>query len=264
MKFSPAEATMFTFLTFHFKMWLWIKRFLCRQPAWYMVFIGGGCKLDPERIKQLVESSDEASFKELFEHFHGKTYAAVMALVRHRQWAEDLTQEAFIRAYRRLDTLREPTKFGPWVAMIATNLARDALKRETKYVLTSDPLAGKSNAPEVSVEEQVLRNESSAWIREALEELTHDQYQVIILFYYYDQKVEDIARIMGTTPGTIKSRLHRARRKLSESLQSYEWTEDSEEHSEKQSGEELGEDSVKNMKEEPNKGLKSPMGKESL
>ncbi len=173
----------------------------------------------------MVNCGSEASLKELFEHFYGRTFAAVMALTRNREGAEDITQEAFIRAFKRLKSLREPAKFGAWLVTIATNLARDSLKRENKYVLTSEPFEKCSANPGSSVEEQVLRHEKSRWIRSKLRSLPPEQYQVIILFYYYDQKIEDIAQFLGISTGTVKSRLHRTREKLSEILQEREQNE---------------------------------------
>lgn len=181
-----------------------------------------GCQLDPSRIELLVKCGNEDSLRELFEQFYGKTFASVMALLRNHQRAEDITQEAFIRAFKRLNSLREPAKFGPWLASIATNLARDSLKREKKYVLSEEPYETGNRHADSNVEEQVLRYEESRRVRSVLRTLPSEQYQVIILFYYYDQKIEDIALFLDISAGTVKSRLHRAKQKLSALLQERE------------------------------------------
>lgn len=128
-------------------------------------------------------------------------------------------QEAFIRAFTRLQYLKEPSKFGAWVAAIATNLARDFFKREKRIFLTPEPVDYVTPDPGPSLEDQVLRREKADRVRAALRLLPPEQYQVIILQYYYDLKLEDVAELTGTTSGTVKSRLHRARRKLYEILQ---------------------------------------------
>lgn len=147
-----------------------------------------------------------------------------MALVRNREWAEDLTQESFYRAFRKLKSLREPAKFGSWLAAIATNLALDSLKNEKKYVPTADFFTDGQAHPSgsSSVEEQVLQNEKAELVRAALRTLPPEQYQVIILYYYHHQKIEDIASFLGVRAGTVKSRMHRARQKLLKILENGE------------------------------------------
>lgn len=127
-------------------------------------------------------------------------------------------QDAFIRAFNQMGNLRDPSKFGPWVAAIATNLARDLFKREKRIILAEEPLDRSNQDPGLSPEEQVIRREQSEKVRAALRQLPPDQYQAIILQYYYDLKMEEVAGFIGTSTGTVKSRLHRARRKLQKIL----------------------------------------------
>jgi len=216
-----SEINLFTKKVFHFKMFKVAEN---KYNYW------SGCKLDPARVELLVKNADEDSKKELFELFYSKTFATVMAKVRHREWAEDLTQEAFIRAFRSLHKLREPKKFGAWLASIAANLACDAFKKEKKYVLTAEPYEKETSASDISVEEHVMQREQSAGMRALLRQLPADQYQVVILFYYYDQKIEDIAGVLNINVGTVKSRLHRARSKLKDLLQKREQNESTESH----------------------------------
>jgi RNA polymerase sigma-70 factor (ECF subfamily) len=183
--------------------------------------------LERARVESLVKSGSQASLKELFEHYYGKIFATVMALVRNREWAEDLTQESFYRAFTKLESLREPAKFGSWIAAIATNLALDSLKKEKKSYPTPDFFEdGSANPSGFSpVEERVLRNEKVELVRAALRTLPPEQYQVIILHYYHYQTIEDMALFLGVKAGTIKSRMHRARKKLLTVLEDREQNE---------------------------------------
>jgi len=178
--------------------------------------------LDRVRVAQLVRKNDNASRRELFEIFYRPTYAAVFALLRHRESAEDITQEAFIRAFQNIDRLREKDKFGPWLAAIATNLARNHLKREKRlcyYDKPIEPAAGSAAAAFCSTEERLIREEEIARVRAALRTLSPEQYQVVILQYYYNLKLDEIARLLNISPGTVKSRLFRARDRLSRALE---------------------------------------------
>jgi RNA polymerase sigma-70 factor (ECF subfamily) len=178
--------------------------------------------LERERVVQLVRQNDDASRRELFEIFYRRTYAAVFAILRHRESAEDITQDAFIKAFQNITRLREKEKFGPWLAAIATNLARNHLKREKRLYYSGNPVepeAGSAQITPSSTEEQVIREEEIARVRAALRTLPPEQYQVVIMQYFYDLKLAEIARLLKISPGTAKSRLFRARVRLSRVLE---------------------------------------------
>lgn len=178
--------------------------------------------MERERVVQLVRQNDDASRRELFEIFYRRTYAAVFAILRHREIAEDITQDAFIKAFQNITRLREKEKFGPWLAAIATNLARNHLKREKRIYYSGNPVepeAGSAQITPSSTEEQVIREEEIARVRAALRTLPPEQYQVVIMQYFYDLKLAEIARLLKISPGTAKSRLFRARVRLSRVLE---------------------------------------------
>lgn len=178
--------------------------------------------MERERVAQLVRQNDDASRRELFEIFYRRTYAAVFAILRHRESAEDITQDAFIKAFQNITRLREKEKFGLWLAAIATNLARNHLKREKRLYYSGNPVEPEAGSAEItpsSTEEQVIREEEIARVRAALRTLPPEQYQVVIMQYFYDLKLAEIARLLKISPGTAKSRLFRARVRLSRVLE---------------------------------------------
>lgn len=178
--------------------------------------------MEQERVARLALQNDDASRRELFEAFYGRTYASAYAILRHRESAEDITQDAFIKAFQNISQLREKEKFGAWLAAIATNLARNHLKREGRLFLSGEPIELPGSAAGsicCSTEEQVMREAEIARVRSALRTLPPEQYQVVIMQYYYDLKLSEIARLLGISPGTVKSRLFRARGRLLRALE---------------------------------------------
>ena len=175
-----------------------------------------------ENVSELVEQNDDPSRRALFELFYGRTYAAVYAIMRHRENSEDITQEAFIKAFLNMAQLRDKNKFGAWLAAIATNLARTHLKREKRLYYLGNPLEFPAGAAEKnlsSTEEMVIREAEIESVRAALRTLSPEQYQVIIMQYFYDLKITEIASLLKISPGTVKSRLFRARGRLSRVLE---------------------------------------------
>ncbi len=178
-----------------------------------------GLNLETEELKHLVKQDDNEAYRRLFEAYYRKTYAVAYNILRSRESAEDITQDAFIKAFQNLNQLKDATRFGAWVAVIASNLARNYLKREKK-VLYTDEEAIISGVSEASyTEDAALRTLDIDKVREAIKKLPPEQYQLIVLQYYYDLRVEDIAAMLKLRVGTVKSRLHRARRRLAENLE---------------------------------------------
>jgi RNA polymerase sigma-70 factor (ECF subfamily) len=174
--------------------------------------------VDKETLLKLVRENDLQAKHLLFKEFYRRVFATAFYITRDRNAAEDLTQEAFIKAFKSLHTMKKPEKFGAWIASIVSNLARDYLARENRFSPTADfqhLSMGEENADQASsTEELVLRREKQEAVRALLEKLPAEQRQVIILRYYYDLSMEEIAENLQVSTGTVKSRLHRAKKKI--------------------------------------------------
>lgn len=175
--------------------------------------------MEPERVAQLVRQNDNDSRQALFEAYYRRTYAVAYNILRRRENAEDITQDAFIKAFQNLHQLQDEAKFGAWLAVIASNLARNYLKREKKIFLTDDLSVIEVDRPSQNTEETVLRSLEIERVRKAIRTLPPEQYQVVILQYYHDLKVDEIAAMLKIRSGTVKSRLFRARQKLAAVLE---------------------------------------------
>lgn len=175
--------------------------------------------MEAEKVKKLVLQNDNEARCALFEAFYKRTYAITFNILRRRENAEDITQDAFIKAFQSLHQLHDKEKFGAWLAVIASNLARNFLKREKKIILTDELPEISGNPSPGDPEEEAIRGLEKNRVREAIRELPPEQYQVIVLQYYYDLKVDEIASMIGIRSGTVKSRLFRARNKLASTLE---------------------------------------------
>ncbi len=179
----------------------------------------GRIALEPEKVAELVRQGDNDSRRALFEAYYRRTFAVAYNILRRRENAEDITQDAFIKAFQNLDQLQDASKFGAWLAVIASNLARNYLKREKRIILTDEQPQLERSDGSGDTEEEALRRLETDRVRLAIKTLPPDHYQVIVLQYYHDLKVEEIADMLKIRPGTVKSRLFRARQKLAEALE---------------------------------------------
>ncbi len=175
--------------------------------------------MEQSEVKKLVRQNDNEARRALFEAFYGRTFAVVYNILRRRENAEDITQDAFIKAFQSIDQLQDQAKFGAWLTVIASNLARNYLKREKKIILTDELPETSTGSFSNDTEEAVLRGLEIDRVRKAIRTLPPEQYQVVVLQYYHDLKVEEIASMLGIRAGTVKSRLFRAREKLAGELE---------------------------------------------
>ena len=127
--------------------------------------------------------------------------------------AVEATQEAFLRAFERFGTLREPEKFPVWVASIAIHAARDILRRRRREVPSNAETFDVARQQQIGggLEELVCSLEDARSLREAVQRLPVDSRAVIVLYYLREQDIADIARTLGVPEGTVKSRLSHAR-----------------------------------------------------
>lgn len=175
--------------------------------------------MEPEELKKLVKNNDNTSRRILFEAYYKKTYAVAYNILRSHENAEDITQDAFIKAFQNIHQLQDGAKFGAWLAVIASNLARNYLKRDKKIYYTDEEVVVEDGSAVNSTEESALRNLEVDRVRKAIRDLPSEYYQVIVLQYYYELKVEEIADMLKLRTGTVKSRLHRARNRLVKDLE---------------------------------------------
>ncbi len=167
----------------------------------------------------LTLAGDSAAYDELFRRHEKRVLAAAYSVIHNAHIAEDATQDAFLAAWLKLDRLREPEKFGTWIARIAKNCAFNMALRFRNYLSLDD--VGTLEFPHTEdsdPERMLLTGEEAAFVRRGLRRLPERSQQVIYLHYYEDMSAKDIARLMGISVGTVKSQLYDGRKKMRKEL----------------------------------------------
>lgn len=154
----------------------------------------------------------------LFKTHHDRIYRYVLHLVKNPAEAEDLTQDTFLRAHRRLDSLRDPQAVRGWLYRIATHVALDRLRQSKPHI----SIDGEEGAHRVeaavsgspSASEATERNETSRCVQRCLDFLP-DHYRAVMLMHEaHGLTAVEIASLLGANLTTVKMRLHRTRRML--------------------------------------------------
>jgi RNA polymerase sigma-70 factor (ECF subfamily) len=164
---------------------------------------------------------EEAAFSELIRRHRGWVCALLRTIVRDRETAEDLAQETFCRLHRHRGGYAARGQFVPWLKRIAVNIARDFLRRQGEAVFVGlEALEGTPSPdddprrPEAALLARGLRDE----LRAAIAALPDDQRRAVVLRYFGDHSVRDIARVMSCPEGTVKSRLFHGLRRVRDRL----------------------------------------------
>ena len=162
---------------------------------------------------------DQEAFRQLWENHHGVAMATALRLCHHRALAEEITQGAFLLAWRGLPRFQPGNPFRPWLMRILYRHALDVMEQQRAYqqpifiseVSEWEQQAGLRVQAVADLQERVAQQEE---IRLALAWLSADQRRVIALRYGADLTEVDIAQVLGWPVGTVKSRLNRARERL--------------------------------------------------
>jgi RNA polymerase sigma-70 factor (ECF subfamily) len=167
-----------------------------------------------------ARQGDKVAFGKLIEAYQGPVYNLAYRMLSNSGEAEEAAQEAFIRAFTRLESYNPAHKFSTWLLSITSNYCIDQLRKRRAILLSIDeplpPHPALSADQEKRPESQLIMNEQQAMVQSLLEELAPDYRQAVVLRYWHELSYEEIAEMMDTTVSAIKSRLFRARKQLAE------------------------------------------------
>src|SRR5882724_3617523 len=166
-----------------------------------------------------AQAETRREFEERLAECGPLAYRVARGVLRNTADAEDVAQEALLRAYRRFDRLRDRTRFCAWLVRIAFRMALDRLRsgkrRELRDTAWSQP---ERQPPAANAEDLAASNEFQAHLENALAELPEKLRLVLLLAAMEGHTIEEIAGMLGISTGTVKSRIFYARRRLAEKL----------------------------------------------
>jgi RNA polymerase sigma-70 factor (ECF subfamily) len=163
-----------------------------------------------------VRRGDRDAFGQLVRTYQGRLFALVLMMVRQPAGAEEVTQDAFVRAYSHLDHYDAHRPFYPWLASIAVRLAQNWLRSRGRTVRregTSIEDAIEPRGAPVALH-ALIADERGRELWRAVAALPSGERTAVFLYYRDEMALGDIARALGVTAGTIKTLLFRARRRL--------------------------------------------------
>lgn len=183
-----------------------------------------------------AKKGDQAAYEALYQETKQMVYFTCFGLLKSEADAADQMQETYITAFQKLDMLEEPEKFPGWIKRIAVNKCKDYLIQKKRWV----PLAEEADVPVEVLEtnddflpEAYITEQSRREIVQQImqKELSEVQYRTILMYYYDELSLAEIAEWMECSEGTVKSRLYTARERIREGVLRYEQKHDDRLHS---------------------------------
>ena len=177
-------------------------------------------KNDDAKWVERILAGDEDAFTALVKKYEKQVHAFVWRKVRDYHAAEEITQDTFLKAYEKLGTLRDPNRFSGWLYMIAT---RRFLTWHGEKRIPMQSLEAMSNAEVEALfytqymleqTEKLATEKQRGVVQYLLQKLPAHERTAVVLHYLSDMTCEEIGDFLSISPSTIKSRLHRARKRL--------------------------------------------------
>ncbi len=179
--------------------------------------IGREGEIEADLVDRAREG-DARAFELLVERNMKTTFSLAYRLVGNREDAEELAQEAFIRAYRSIGSFEGTARFSTWIYRIAMNLCLNHLRRSRWRGFLGLDETAEIHAPDPSPHQQVSANQIQGKVRKALGALPAKQRATVALKAFHDKSHEEIALIMGCTVGTSKANYFHGIQKLKKAL----------------------------------------------
>jgi len=175
---------------------------------------------EEQELLRRVQSGDLEAYGLVIQEYQGSVYNVCLRILRRPQEAEDLTQEAFLRAYRNFTLYDLERPFGPWLRTLAANLCYNHLqKARLERVPLEDERDRIPSSPKMNPEALVELSQENQQLYRAIWQLPESQRVALELRHFQDLSYQDMARVMELPLNTVRSHLYRARRKLAEFLE---------------------------------------------
>lgn len=173
-----------------------------------------------QELVQLASQGNQEAISELYEQTYSSVYQAVRILIRDEDTALDIVQESYVKGFNSLDQLKEPEKFSAWMKHIASNRAKDYLKKKRPTLFTElenedgEEIDFADDCTDHLPEVVLDRAETARLIKEILDTLPQEQRAAISMYYYEEMSIQEIAQALNCSENTVKSRLKYAREKI--------------------------------------------------
>ncbi len=178
--------------------------------------------ISDEIIIQQALRGEQQGYAQIVEKYEKYVFTLALRIVKNREDAHEVAQDAFLKVFRYLNTFRGECKFSSWLYRIVYSTALNHIRTKRPEILSMDNDEKPVVLPNIKTEDaafQMETNEQKRQIQEAIQELSPDYATIITLFYLFEQKISEICVTMEMNESNAKTKLSRARQRLREIIE---------------------------------------------
>jgi RNA polymerase sigma factor (sigma-70 family) len=170
-----------------------------------------------EKVIEAIRLGDSQAYRILVNNYKDMVYTLCVRMVKNSMYAEELAQDAFLKAYKNIGSYRKESKFSTWLYRIALNTCLSALRKNkiSEVDINDDQFESEGNLGIKTLEEK----DTSLLLKLAIESLKKEEQIVIQLFFLEELSIKEIAEITNISESNVKVKLHRTKQKLKEIIQ---------------------------------------------
>ncbi|WP_111683763.1 RNA polymerase sigma factor [Winogradskyella tangerina] len=170
-----------------------------------------------------INNGDTKAYAQIVDRYKDLVYTLALRMLKHREEAEEVAQDTFIKVFKSLHKFKGDSKFSTWIYKVAYNTCLDTIKKNKKHLnnvaideYTFNKLETIDNALD-----HIINEEKRDLIKKCINKLPEDSSALLTLFYFEELSLEEISKIINVEANTVKVKLFRARKKLAVILEQY-------------------------------------------
>ncbi len=179
--------------------------------------------IDDQKLIEAIQNGDTKAYTQLVNRYKDLVYTLAIRMLKHREEAEEVAQDTFIKVFKSLQKFKGDSKFSTWIYKVTYNTCLDRIKKNKKHYndvaideFTFNKLDSIDNALD-----NMINEEKSVLIKKCINKLPEDSSALLTLFYFEELSLEEISKIINIEANTVKVKLFRARKKLAVILEQY-------------------------------------------
>ena len=173
---------------------------------------------DQENIIARARRGDADAFEQLVVAYRDQVFRLALRMCGNEADADEVAQEAFLSAWKALPNFRGDSRFSTWLYQLTSHAAIDLMRREKRQIAAEDITEVSTPDPGPSPQQQAERSETRQAVRDAMGQLSPEYRQIVVLRFLQELSYEEIGAVLKLPPGTVKSRLNRAKSQLKDIL----------------------------------------------
>jgi RNA polymerase sigma factor (sigma-70 family) len=160
-----------------------------------------------------VKSGQTNYFSYIVERYQDIVFSIALKVLRNREDAEEMAQESFIKAYKSLHTFKGTAKFSTWLYRITYNNCISEVRKKKQHFVSTSDIDVKDDSEELNLDGIPAENRAKH-VKDAMDKLPEEEYTLVLLYYFENQSIEEIAKVTKLSESNTKVKLFRARKKL--------------------------------------------------